>query len=226
MRLKKLAAVLMSVACLLLSSCGEPEVAGDNLINDARDAYTKLDSAKVVMTNVDTGEVDQTFIFKYDEKDVLMYSYFGKNGKEEYAQYNNGAECYSYENGKYTHTVKGDKDFQKYTRKAIHPQADKGLIFFTPKYIKNASMKEKNGITHVVHIYDPEKIAKSAKNDNITAFSVEYYFDKDGKLLYFIESNESKEDGKTKTYSYKIEITEQNSVDKIENTVEKYKPDE
>ena len=32
-----------------------------------------------------------------------------------------------------------------------------------------------------------------------------------------------KENGESKRYSYKVEITEKNSVDKVENTVEKYK---
>ena len=51
------------------------------------------------------------------KKDVLTYSYYGKNGGKEYAQYNNGIESYTYDNGEYSHLVKGDKDFFKVHKK-------------------------------------------------------------------------------------------------------------
>ena len=105
-----------------------PELKHDTLVYQAREDYAALDSAKVVITNEDTGDIEQEFTFKYDEKDVLTYSYYGKNGGKEYAQYNNGIESYTYDNGEYSHLVNGDKDFSKYTRKAKHPQADEGMI--------------------------------------------------------------------------------------------------
>ena len=118
--LKTAAAALTAAVCILCTSCGTPELKHDTLIYQAREDYATLDSAKVVITNEDTGDIEQEFTFKYDEKDVLTYSYYGKNGGKEYAQYNNGIESYTYDNGEYSHTVKGDKDFSKYTRKAKH----------------------------------------------------------------------------------------------------------
>ena len=116
MRFLKTAAVALTVAvCLLCTSCGTPELKHDTLVYQAREDYAALDSAKVVITNEDTGDIEQEFTFKYDEKDVLTYSYYGKNGGKEYAQYNNGIESYTYDNGEYSHLVKGDKDFSKYT---------------------------------------------------------------------------------------------------------------
>lgn len=226
MKIKKIiAAVLMTaVCCFSFSSCGEPEVAGDELINKARDEYVELDSAKVLMTNVSTGKVEQTFTFKYDEKDVLTYSYYGKSEKTEVAMYNNSLESASYKDGKYSHAVKGDSGFLKYTRKSPYAQADKGMILFEPKAVTNAKMTEENGVTHVIHIYDTEKIGATSESGEVTGFSVEYFFDKNGELLYFVENTNVKEDGKDKTYSYKVEITEKNSVENVENTVEKFKP--
>ena len=136
MRFLKTAAVALTVAvCLLCTSCGTPELKHDTLVYQAREDYAALDSAKVVITNEDTGDIEQEFTFKYDEKDVLTYSYYGKNGGKEYAQYNNGIESYTYDNGEYSHLVKGDKDFSKYTRKAKHPQADEGMLMFAPKAV-------------------------------------------------------------------------------------------
>lgn len=222
---KKAAAALLALGTMLMCSCGiTPEVEGDDLIKKAREDYKKLDSAKVIMTNTATGEIEQTFTFKYDEKDVLMFSYEGKSANSEYAQFNNGLESFTYENGEYSHAQKGGRDFNLYTRDVTHPQADEGLILFVPNAVAEASVSEKDGITCVTHIYDPEKISAEAESGEVTGFSAEYFFDGD-KLLYFTETTQTQENGETKEYSYKVEITEKNSVDKVENTVDKYKPD-
>lgn len=211
-----------ATAALIFSSCSvNPSVEGEDLIKRAREEYKALDSARVVMTNTDTGEVEQTFVFKYDEKDVLMYSYEGKSESSEYAQFNNGVECFSYDNGEYSHVQKGDKDFNLYTRDVTHPQADEGLILFAPAAVTHAEVTEEDGITHITHIYDAEKIGAEAESGEVTGFSAEYFFSGE-ELQYFIETTDVRENGEDKRYSYKVEITEKNSVESIENTVEKY----
>ena len=219
----RLLKVIAVAAALALTSYGliTPEVEGDDLIEAARADYKALDSAKVVMTNIDTGEVEQTFTFKYDEKDVLMYSYEGVTENSAYAQYNNGAECFSYDNGEYSHVQRGDSDFSLYTRDATHPQADEGLILFVPSAVTEAEVTEEDGVTHITHIYDVDKIGASAESGEVTGFSAEYFFSGD-ELLYFIETTDVEENGEEKRYSYRVEITEKNSVETIENTVEKY----
>ena len=69
----RLACIALSLsAALALVSCGEvPDVEGGELIKKARDAYASLDSARVVMTNMESGEQEQEFVFKYDEKGIL-----------------------------------------------------------------------------------------------------------------------------------------------------------
>ncbi len=91
------------------------------MVYQAREDYAALDSAKVVITNEDTGDIEQEFTFKYDEKDVLTYSYYGKNGGKEYAQYNNGIESYTYDNGEYSHLVRATRTFQKVHKKGKAP---------------------------------------------------------------------------------------------------------
>lgn len=208
----------MSSLALLFSGCGPfaKDKAGSELIKKAREDYTALDSAKVLMINTDTDEVEQEFTFKYDEKDVLTYSYYGKSENSEYAQYNNGAKCETYENGEFTHSVKGESGFSKYTRQITHPQADEGLLIYTPVYITDASVTEEGGITHVHHEYDAEKMGAEVENGTVTGFSADYYFDGE-ELLYFLETTTAQENGQEKVYSYKVEITEKNSVEKIED---------
>ena len=212
-----LAAAVTALA--MLSGCAaEPENEGSELILDARKAYAELDSAKVIMTNEETGETDQEFTFKYDEKDVCVFSYYGKNGDDVYAQFNNGVEDMKFENGEYSHTVRGDRGFNQYTRSAKHPQADEGLLVYSPAAIKKAEKTEKDGEISVKYEYDLEKMGAQIEGVDATGFETEYRFDKDGELLWFTETTLSKE----KNYSYKIEITERNSVERVENTVKEH----
>ena len=213
--MKKIVMFILAIATILMCSCGkDPAVAGDSLIKNARAEYKSLESAKVIMTNTDTNEIEQTFEFKYDEKGFLTYSYEGINGEDVYAQYNNSMESYTYENGKFEYLQKGDKDFAVYSRDVTHPQADEGLILFMPKAVANAEVTEENGVTHVHHEYNADKLGA----DNVTEFYVDYYFEADGKLLYFVEVSVMD----SQRHSYKVEITEQNLVDKVTNTAKKY----
>lgn len=222
---KLICAATAAAVCGLFCSCfAQQDKAGGELIKAAREEYCALDSAKVVMTNENTGEVEQTFMFKYDEKDVLMFSYYGKSENSEYAQYNNGAECFTYDNGEYTHSVKGDDDFVKYTRASTHPQADEGLLIYEPGYIVSDSTKENDdGTTEYTHVYDEEKIGAEVEDGEVTGFTVTYVFDENDDLLYFVETTTAKEDGKEATYPYRVDITEKNAVGTVENTTDQFK---
>ena len=216
----KIIPMILICFTMFLCACGsEPAVEGDELIKKARTDYTNLNSARVLMTNTATNEVEQTFEFKYDEKGFLTYAYEGTNGDEVYAQYNNSMECFTYENGEYEYLQKGDESFGAYTKDSTHPQADEGLLVFRPSAVAEAEVTEENGVTHVHHEYDADKLS----TENVVAFTADYYFDSDDNLLYFVETSTLEEDGKTTEHSYKVEITEKNSVEKVENTVEKYK---
>ena len=212
--------VTVILASLFISGCAVKDIAGSELVEKARKEYIKLDSAKVVMTNIETNEVEQIFEFKYDEKDILTFAYQGEYMEENYAQYNNGYESYTSENGKYEFSQRGDKNFQSYDRDSKHPQANEGLIIFSENSIKDSSVKEENGIICVEHSYDPEKIGAVSDEGNVTGFFAKFYFDKDEKLLYFTEETVIDSDGKEIKHSYKVEITEQNKVEDIKNPVE------
>ncbi|WP_028511122.1 hypothetical protein [Ruminococcus sp. NK3A76] len=211
---------LLVVMIAMLTGCiwDTPDVEGGELIKKAREAYTSLDSARVVMTNTETGECEQEFIFKYDEKGILTYSYKGKSEKSSYAQFNNGLESYTEENGKVTHLVRGDKDFAAYSKDAKHPQADMGLIIYQPASVKTATVTDESGETHIHHEYDLDKISPELEEGEATAFYADYYF-KDDELLYFTETTEVKIDGKEKKYQYKVEIMDKNKVERVENPI-------
>ena len=215
----KLLCLLAVMAALLLCSCATvKDVEGGELIKKAREAYRKLDSAKVIMTNTATGEVEQEFVFKYDEKDILIFSYKGKSDKNEYAQYSNGMELFTYQNGEESYIQKGENGFVLYTRDTTHPQADEGLILYSPTAVTSAKQTEEDGITHIEHIYDVKKIGAQAESGEVTGFSADYSF-KGDELRYFVETTKVLEDGAEKVYAYRVEITEKNAVEKVVNTV-------
>lgn len=213
----------MLISAICLTGCGEAEdKAGGALVKQAREEYTSLDSARVVMTDLESGEEAQSFTFKYDEKGTLIFSYYGKSANSEYAQYNNGLECFTYENGELTYITKGDADFMRYTRDIPHPQADAGLLIYTPQNITEATEEKLDGGTKVTHVYDAELIGAQVEEGEVTGFTVEYYFDDNGGLDHFTETTEAELDGGTKVYAYRIDITEKNSVGTVENTVKPY----
>lgn len=212
---------ILAVVCL--SGCGAAEdKAGGTLVRRAREEYVGLDSARVIMTDMETGEEEQCFTFKYDEKDTLIFSYYGKSENSEYAQFNNGLECFTYDNGEMVHSTKGEPDFVRYTRTMTHPQADVGLLIYTPQNIISASEDSVDGGIRVTHVYDAEQIGAQTEEGEVTGFTAEYFFDEDGELEYFTETTEAQVDGRTEVYAYKIEITEKNCVGTVENTVRRF----
>lgn len=227
MRRAALAALLIIIV-LCGCSAAEP-LPGEDLILAAREWYRSLDSAKVEIINSETGDPEQTFIFKYDEKDIMIYSYIGVGDGVDLKQYNNGREQFTYDGGELTALTVSDRDFCAYSRDVPYPMADEGLILFYKAGVipEKSTVSEMNlmghagPITWVHHEYEPEKIASEYSGaGELTAFSVDYHFEQDGSLIDFSENAVITENGKTASHSYLISISDINSVKKVENVVD------
>lgn len=204
------------ISSILFTACifdSEP-LEGEDLVEAAREEYESYDSAKVLITNEDTGKVEQTFVFKYDEKDSLTYLYTGGYEEENYIQYNNGFECFTEQNGEYSFSQRGDDDFEAYTRDSKHPQASGAYFPFERKAIDEVKKSEEGGETVYTYVYDPNSFDSDA---GVKEFSAVYHFDSDGGLLYFEEISVIETDGEESEHSYKIEITDINQVEEIDN---------
>ncbi len=221
--------ILMIFTISFAGCSGMKPLPGEELILSARDNYASLDSARVEVRNDVTGEVEQTFTFKYDEKDVMIYSYIGDSEGVHLRQYNNGREQFTDENGVITALTVTDRDFTAYSRDVKYPMADKGMILFYKAGViaEQSSVQEMNFLYHpgpvtwVHHEYDVSKIASEYSGaGELTAFSVDYHFDSDGNLLDFSENADVTEDGKAVSYRYLISISDINSVKKVENVVD------
>lgn len=214
--------IVLGLTFTLFAGCSMAPVAGEELILAAREEYVSLNSARVDVINDETGESEQIFIFKYDEKDMMTYSYIGIGEGVYIAQYNNGYEQFTEENGIYSFLQTGDQDFAAYTRDVPYPYAGEGLILFYKSAVNGelSYVASNETATEVCHVYDITKLGETETVGEMTGFTVKYYFDGEGNLLYLKEITDvTLSDGTQKTYSYSIYITERNAVDSVPNLV-------
>lgn len=214
--------VMLLAIVLTLSGCGGREpVAGEELVLAAREAYAALDSAHVEVVNDRTGEAEQTFIFKCDEKGMMSYSYVGVSDGASLAQFNNGYEQFTYENGEVSYIDSQNLRFTAYSKDVRYPMADAGLIVFMDSAIDRelSSVADEGGITVITHVYKPEAIGIYDGEGELSAFSVVFRFDENGGLISFTELADIVVDGVKDTNSYTIYITDRNAVERVENVV-------
>lgn len=211
---KVLLPIFIIVYAMLCSACSSEPIEGEELIEAARDAYTALDSAHVEIVNCKTGETEQEFIFKYDETDYLTYYYYGVNGDEVYQQFNNAFEQFTNDCGTLSYTCNGRKDFQRFIRgeRLTYAYADRGLIVFQKKAVKDIKTEVVDGKTVLTHTYNVDKLSGA---DGVLEFWVVYYFNEDNTLDTFIENTVMSENGEKVEYSYQIVISEKNAVDTV-----------
>lgn len=214
--------VIILAILFSLNGCGaSAPAAGEELVLAARKAYTALDSARVEVVNDKTGEAEQTFVFKYDEKDVMTYSYVGVSEGVRLAQYNNGLEQLTDSgSGEVEYLSTADLRFTAYSRDVPYPMAGEGLIVFYKKALIDSKIEENGGITTVTHYYNPEKLGIYEGEGELAGFYVSFRFDADGGLIDFTEAADIAADGTVEAHRYTIYITEKNAVSRVENVVE------
>lgn len=71
----------------------------------------------------------------------------------------------------------------------------------------------------ICHQYDITKIDGALYPEGLKGFTVKYYFDGEGNLLYLREISVIEENGSTSEHSYTIYITERNEVESVPNLV-------
>lgn len=216
-----LLAVLICLT-LCLFGCGKPDIVGDNLVMQAREDFEQLDSASIVMTNLDTDKAEQIFTFKYSSDNVLTYTDWKLIDGVQSNEYNDGEVNVYFRDGKYYQYHKGDDKFVKYTRTQRHKKTQDQMITYIPSAITEAKMKKVDGKDELTHIYDVNKVNPAVPDGaKATGFAVRFVFDKNGKLEYFTETTICEKDGKETRFAYKTEIKDKNKVGEIENIISK-----
>ena len=224
--MKKILSVILSAIILLgLTACGKDKVTvdGQDLVKAAQEAYVALDSARLVVKDIDTGEVSQEFTFKYYD-DVLHYVYESTVDGKEYYEYNDGKTLQIKKTGEVKSYKWPSKNFTKFKRKNPHPNASTGIFFFEPDCIGNASVTidaEKN--TTVAYSYDMAKLSKKMTTETtegkMYAFDTTFVFDKDGKFLKLNEASSFEKDTEKTKHIYTIEVEDENGISEIQNPI-------
>ncbi len=211
------AAVLMT-----LTACGSlSPLPGEDMVIAAREWYASLDSAHVQVVNGYTGETEQEFIFKYDEKDVMTYSYLGTGEGVYLAQYNNGREQFTNDNGNITALDSSDISFTAYSRDVPYPMAGEGLILFYKRGVVSSDVSTaEDGGTEITYTYDVSKLGQYDGEGELAGFEVCYRFDKNGGFVSMDQKTDINIGGEIVPHLYTVYITECNSVERVENIVD------
>lgn len=213
---KKAVSILLIIGSALagLSACRSERLTGEELVLKAKKDFSELKSGVITVTNAE-GEVEQTFSFKYDEVGILSYSCVGETDGEAYFQYSNGYETYTVENGSYSLVKKGGTDFDCYTYDVRHPQTDEDYFYFDSGKATGVSWSEENGEKSFCYVFDERLVGSDGENGKLTGFSVTYVFDDSDGLKYVEEFSSFEKDGEETDHSYRITVTERDSLGKV-----------
>lgn len=211
-----LALILLIVSSLALSACQQEKVLGQELIEQAKEDFESLDSGKITVTNLETNTIEQELEFKYDEVGLLIYAIQGESIDDKYCQYNNGYQFYTINKDEYKLIKKGDREFQAYTKDVKYPQLSARYLYFDETKISETTTSQ----TETTDVFEYDYIASQISGENalgqLESFKVVYTFNKDGEMMHFDEISIYKNNGKNDEYHYRIEITEKNSITKVE----------
>lgn len=231
--MKKLfSAAAAIVAAMCLTGCFAQMPDGYDAVKAAKSKYEALDSARAVMTDLNSGEQIMQFSFYINSRNEMILSYYGKDGDNEMFAYSDGAEYYYKENGAELWSVIGPGDenyiYNIYNREYRYPYADGGMFFLDGASVETAEMTtQSDGSCTVIYRYDVEKLNQSTEGllDNVSSFSAlttTFEIDKDGFITEFIETGTvTDSEGVTMDINMSISIDMMNEVYEIPYPVDR-----
>lgn len=201
----------------MLTGCGGEKLEGQEKVEKAREDFSKLYSGVVTVTNVVTGEVEQTLTFKYDEVGILLYSLTGITDGKPYEQYCNGYELYTFENDKLSLVKKQETAYQAFTYDVRYPMTDDDYLYFSPDKVKAVEKThEDNGEICYSYDYEPTAVSADVKLGELKSFKVKFCFDENDILTHFEEISVYENNSNKTTYHYRMGISKRDNVGKIE----------
>lgn len=216
---KYISLIIAFLMLVCFVGCGK-KPAYSETVEKARDDYEKLKSAEVVISNAQTGEIQQTFKFYLDKKNVMHYYDEEKIGDKIKKEYYDGKTLKTDNNGELTIRKQGEKGFPNYSSKVRHVKASKQLIIYEPKAIKMSIEKtDKDGNYSISYTFDPKKVSFVKAEGKVKDFTVTYNFDSKKNLFDIVEETKMEADGKTFTSSYKISIDKKNEITSLDDIV-------
>ncbi|MDR0943158.1 MAG: hypothetical protein LBM41_01345 [Ruminococcus sp.] len=212
--MKKIILAFLSIAfaiCILgFSGClrSENEFIGRAEIQSVVDAAANFDSARYVITNLQTGEVQEIFSFYYKEDKTQIWL----DEKEFYNEATGVTESsYQYYDGVNVTDSDGNAAAATYNRDEPYSMSTGVLLFFLPDLVASGtSTVTDDGFTVYTQEYDMERLhEKTNAMAGAVSFKTTYLFDTDGEFLAMTEhiAYENKDPS-----DYQIEIIDINNV--------------
>lgn len=229
---KIIAAALAAVFITFGAGCSVKLPDGYDRFTAAREKYETLDSGRVTMTDISTGEEIMRFSFYFNVNDEMVFSYRGSWQGEEQQAYSDGAEFFYKESGDEKWTVIDSSDdgyiYNVYNRGYRYPYAEGRLFFLAGEAVKEAGIIESSdGPTAITYVYDPEKLNSASMpgvRENIRSFeslTTKLEIDSQGYPVRFTECGTVvTADGEVMDLNMRIDITDINDVYDVNNPVD------
>lgn len=229
---KLISAVAAVLCCAALSGCSAKLPEGYDKFVAAREKYEKLDSARVTMTDLDSGNEIMEFSFYFTGNGEMVFSYYGCWGGEVQQAYSDGAEFFYKEDGDEKWTVISSADenyvYNVYNREYRYPYAEGRIFFLAGEAVESAQViSSEDGDTQITYIYDPEKLNSATMPgvqgtiSEFSALTTVLNIGSDGIVRDFIESGTvTSTTGETLTLSMKISVSDVNDVFEVKNPVD------
>ena len=217
------AAVLITAvfAVLIIIKLGElPD--GYRDIKKARETYEKLDSARLEMIDLSSGELLMSFCFYINGSNEMVFDYdCPQNGEQAYSD---GKQFYYKTDGEWNTITSKDEAYihNIYNREYRYPYARGTVFFLDGTAVKEAKIEENDGEKTVTYIYDCDKLNKSSAKqlDNVSEFSeltCTYTLNTDGLIVRFAEKGSLTDaEGKVTDVDIAIVVSDVNNVNVID----------
>lgn len=229
---KLISAAAVVISCAALAGCNAKLPEGYDKFTAAREKYEKLDSARVTMNDLDSGDEVMEFSFYFNGNDEMVFSYYGCWNGEVQQAYSDGAEFFYKESGDEKWTVIDSSDdgyiYNVYNRGYRYPYAEGRLFFLAGEAVKEAGIIESSdGPTAITYVYDPEKLNSASMpgvRENIRSFeslTTKLEIDSQGYPVRFTECGTVvTADGEVMDLNMRIDITDINDVYDVNNPVD------
>ena len=216
--MKKIFVVLLLIVCVTaLGGCSlkkEYELAGKVQIEAFRNEAKGWRSGRYLLTNLDTGEMNQAFSFMYNGDGTQSYLYEVVSDGNYYAEYSDGALLYVVDGGNSAVINEGGEGYVKYSEDEPHPYSMGELLFYANLFVKSSAEVPVEVGTSYVYYYNTDKINETL-GTSLSEFYTSYVFDSSGEFLYF-EQHSTNAEG---SYAYRIEVIDAGMLTEIENPV-------
>ncbi len=225
--MKKTLSLLAALfAAFSFTACSVVKPDGYDSVKNAKELYNTLDSARVVMEDLNSGETLMEFEFLVNTRDEMEFYYKGEGESGGEYAYSNGAEFYYKTAGADGWSVIGPADdgyiYNIYNKEYRYPYADGSIFFLDGTSVDKAETADNpdGGVT-VTYTYNADKLNSYAadKLENVSAFSslsAVYCINSDGCITEFTETGiVIDNDGISKDVNMKITVTNMNGIEEI-----------